>query len=332
MKNYWLLETHGDPLVALRRFVLEIWQQAKLDYMLLPLKQDDQPCWEPTMTDDPTRIKDFNPFIPWMSQNIAKEIPNLLKEHSNAKIGLFLRPCEIQTLQKMGKLNGLNLAQAITLSIDCLGTYPLEDFQWRYERKTSQEKFTKEAWQFSRQGGISAYRYRTACQVCVNALAKHADINIGVIGLPVRQSMLVNALPEIHEEVNLTALVGEYAAQGLIQQRVKTGNILSHRHKSVYARTADLLGDTLPGDMQTLIDFFESCGECQKCMEACPICAVQFPQRDGHGRYNQEDILLWLNACAGCGMCEGNCPLHKPVSLIFSKVREKLTTERPSSF
>jgi hypothetical protein len=37
MKTKWMLDTHGDPVGALRQFVGALWQAADLEGMLVPL-------------------------------------------------------------------------------------------------------------------------------------------------------------------------------------------------------------------------------------------------------------------------------------------------------
>jgi CO dehydrogenase/acetyl-CoA synthase alpha subunit len=87
------------------------------------------------------------------------------------------------------------------------------------------------------------------------------------------------------------------------------------------------LGELLPKNINDIITQFESCGPCQECMDACPICSVDFPQKDANQRYQREDIMRWLISCAGCGMCEQACSKNLPLGIIFSHIREQLDEE-----
>ncbi|MBU2527500.1 MAG: 4Fe-4S dicluster domain-containing protein, partial [Bacteroidetes bacterium] len=84
------------------------------------------------------------------------------------------------------------------------------------------------------------------------------------------------------------------------------------------------LSETLPADVDSLLEQFDTCGACQTCMDNCPICAIHYPRRDGSGRFVKDEIANWLASCAGCGMCEQSCPQHLPLSIIFTHVKQQL--------
>lgn len=50
-------------------------------------------------------------------------------------------------------------ANALAVRVDCLGTFPEDEFEWRAARKGSEKVLSGEALRFTPQGGISAYRY-----------------------------------------------------------------------------------------------------------------------------------------------------------------------------
>jgi formate dehydrogenase subunit beta len=83
----------------------------------------------------------------------------------------------------------------------------------------------------------------------------------------------------------------------------------------------------LPADVDAVIRQLESCGECQACMDVCPICSVDRPYRNADGHYDRDDVIRWLISCAGCGMCEQACPSHLPTSAIFAHIRQQLSQE-----
>ncbi|MDH5607716.1 MAG: hypothetical protein OEY93_12615, partial [Anaerolineae bacterium] len=64
MMKQWILETNGEPLAALRKFIMEVWTRARLDYLLLPLKEEGYPYWMPRLINQSGRLEDFNPFAP----------------------------------------------------------------------------------------------------------------------------------------------------------------------------------------------------------------------------------------------------------------------------
>jgi Fe-S oxidoreductase len=83
----------------------------------------------------------------------------------------------------------------------------------------------------------------------------------------------------------------------------------------------------LPSDVDALINQLEGCGECQGCLDVCPICSVDRPDRSPQGHYDRQAVMRWLVSCAGCGMCEQACPNHLPMASIFAHIRQQLDEE-----
>jgi ferredoxin len=212
----------------------------------------------------------------------------------------------------------------LTICVDCLGTYPPEDYKWRAERKGTPEQLAWESLHFARQGGIAKYRFRSACQMCRNPLSQGADVNIGVIGLPVRQKILIDARNQDIADLLFRQESTSSVDQSLLIQRDHIVAKLLQRSSQTRLRLQENLTGVLPKDLDALLDHFVGCGECRDCMEVCPICSVDFPAKGNQGKYLSGDIEQWLISCAGCGMCEQACPNHEPLVAMFSKVREQL--------
>lgn len=340
MNNTWSLETHGDPLGKVRDFIAKIWLEAGLDGMLVTMNESDEVRATPQYITDIALIDEINPFKPLMEVNAARLIPKLLASHPDAKIGAILRPCEMRALTEMTKHASFKLDNLLTISVDCLGTLPADEYQWRLERMgknlsaeeinfaETYNELAREALKFARQGGIVPYRYRSACQVCTSPAAKQAMININVMGLPVRQHMLVvMGDPSFEKHFHIETFVDGKADQSLILQHERLLFKMSERHQRTMERINESLSDLLPTDVDAVIHQLESCGDCQKCMDVCPICSVDRPARSSNGHYGRSDVMRWLVSCAGCGMCEQSCPNHLPTSAIFAHIRQQLDQE-----
>jgi ferredoxin len=212
----------------------------------------------------------------------------------------------------------------LTIGIDCLGTYPPEDYQWRAERKGSPARLDGETLNFARQGGITAYRFRSACQSCQTPVGTGADINVGIIGLPVRQRILV----DVPDQVTADILGGERTTSpednSMYEQREYVIARLLQRDSQTRQRLVYNLESILPRDLDALINQFESCGECRACFEVCPLCAADYPEKDSYGLYEREHVKQWMISCAGCGMCQQACPNHLPLVTIFTQIRQQL--------
>ena len=317
MTTQWVLSTKGDPLGTVNNFVKEVWQAAGLQGLILPSSIKN----ELRIVEDPASLVDINPFQPLMLMNIAGLVPNVLKEHPNARFGILLRPCELRALNEVTERKAIKPGQLLTICVDCLGTFPEDEFEWRSIRTGSDAGLTKEALQFAPQGGIAAYRYRAACQMCVSPGAHSADINLGVLGLPVRQSILVDGEPDL---LDWSKVTNKEADQPLISKREVMLSKLVERHTETRDRVLSGLVEVLPANVDVLLDQFEDCGSCQSCMDACPICTNEYPRRATDGRFERQDVVNWLVDCAGCGMCEQSCPKHMPLSIIFTHVKKSL--------
>jgi formate dehydrogenase subunit beta len=340
MSSVWSLDTHGDPLGKLRDFIASMWLELGLEGMLVTMNGEDEIHTTSRYITDLAFIKEINPFKPLMEINAARLVPEILSNHPGAKIGALMRPCELRALTEMIKHASLNISDLLTVSVDCLGTLPADEYQWRLERmgknfpsegeKTAEVKdeLASEALKFARQGGIVPYRYRPACQVCTSPAAEHANINIHILGLPVRQHILVVINdPLIEKSFHLEKLVDGKADQDLILQHERVVSRMSERHQRTMERIKEGLGGLLPADVDAIISQLECCGNCQDCMEVCPICSVDRPTRFSDGHYDRSDVMRWLVSCAGCGMCEQSCPNHLPISTLFAHIRQQLDQE-----
>ncbi len=340
MNNQWFLETHGDPLGKVRDLIKQIWIESNLDGMLVTMNGGDEASAMPRYVVDVESMDEINPFKPLMEINIARLIPDLLASHSTVRIGALLRPCEMRALTEMTKHASFKIDNLLTFSVDCLGTLPADEYQWRLERventhpaeqESTAETYSElaeEALQFARQGGIIPYRYRSACQVCLSPAAEQANINIHILGLPVRQQMLLSVSdPKTAETIHIDKLTDGLADKALITQHERILSKMCERHQRTMDRVNEGLGGLLPVDVDAVIHQLESCGTCQNCMDVCPICSVDRPERNADSHFDRSSVMRWLVSCAGCGMCEQSCPNHLPISAVFAHIRQQLAQE-----
>ena len=320
MNTHWTLNTHGDPLGTLNAFVQTIWEKAGLDALVVAAGDRRQAY----LLEDPNQVAEINPFRPVMTANLARLLPETLDAQPDARLGVLLRPCEMRALYEVSDRGALQIDRLLTICVDCLGTFPEDEFEWRSARKGSEGGLTNEALQFAPQGGISAYRYRAACQMCVSPGATDADINIGVLGLPVRKNILVSVRDG---KLNWKGLTNGTADLDCVDKHDAMLAKLVERHTNTRERVINGLAEVLPPDVNALIDQFASCGSCQSCMGVCPICAADQPKTGKDGRLERESVVNWLVSCAGCGMCEQSCPKHLPLSIIFTHIKEQIKKE-----
>jgi formate dehydrogenase subunit beta len=214
-----------------------IWKQKDLNGMLVPLNGSLETSPMPQLIDDPELLNQVNPFKPLMTVNAARLVPEHLNKHPNEHLGALMRPCEMRALVEMAKHDSFTIQQLTTICVDCLGTLSVEDYRWRAERKSPPDKLTSEALQFARQGGILAYRFRSACQMCKSPEARGADININVLGLPVRQQIMVQARDQATaESYRMDAITDRQAERSLVEQHERVLFKLTERHRHTMER------------------------------------------------------------------------------------------------
>jgi CO dehydrogenase/acetyl-CoA synthase alpha subunit len=182
----------------------------------------------------------------------------------------------------------------------------------------------QEALQFAPQGGIVPYRYRVACQICRTPEAAQADINIGVLGLPVRQYLIIKT----HNKDITQLLIQKenlLADTNLLSQHQRVVTRLAERGQDTRQRIFSTLVRALPPDIDSLVEPLQGCDDCRTCLDNCPLCTSDFPHLDASGEYIREDVMDWLLSCSECGICEQFCPKHLPLTIIFGYIHDQLT-------
>ncbi len=140
MSTYWQLKTQADPLETLRGFLKEIWIQTGIDGILIPYRMPENGNLRPNLIDSPEQLAGTDPFAPIMLKNMAVLVAELIQEYPHDRFGAVMRPCELRALVEMHKHEPINLDHVFIIGMDCLGTFPAEDYPWRAERKSGEIK------------------------------------------------------------------------------------------------------------------------------------------------------------------------------------------------
>jgi ferredoxin len=237
----------------------------------------------------------------------------------------------------------------LVVGVDCLGTFPAEDYAWRAETMAGPEGLTRQSLQFARQGGVLAYRNRLACQMCAAPTpGAGADVSIGTLGLPVRRTLLITARDAATaERLHLARITDGEALPGLVRQHEQMRAVVAGRRERARQRITQALPPGLPASVPALAEHLAACAPCRQCLDACPLYAGHLgPQAHydpgfhdrGRGLWGfaapsalQPDanggavagLSRWLAACVECGMCEAACPRRLPLTAIFARLRRE---------
>jgi formate dehydrogenase subunit beta len=321
MTTQWILHTQGDPLGAVRRFLGQLFQNAGLDGMLVLVYEPESDEAKPRLVDDSGQLQAAAPFAPVMTTNLASAVADLKRQSPGLRLGAVLRPCEVRALREVARRDSVEIAPYLIIGVDCIGTLTIDDDGWRDDL----DQLTRKALKYARQGGMAMYRCRPACQMCLSPVAAEADVSIGILGLPIRQVVLITARDErLARALQLDAITAGKAEPALVAQHDEMRATLIERRNRTRERMIHALSTDLAMDVDGLIAHLRDCQPCQQCLEACPICGSGESLYAPDGSLLCDAVIDWLMSCAGCGMCEQVCPEHLPFTAIVRRISHEL--------
>lgn len=328
MKTHWMLQTQGDPLAATRHFLQTLWQTAHLEGMVAPVYQAGQMSVETILLDDPQRLDQADPFVPVMPRNSALQIVQLAKERPQARLAAVLRACEMRALHQLVQRQDVELQNWLVIGADCMACFPIQDFEWRAQKAGGAEALTRQVLRNARQGGISPDRFRTSCQMCSKPEAQKVDLCLKLLGLPVKDVILVEARDQgVADWLNLGQITQGKAPEQYVEQHERMLTTLEHRRQRFHDRVLQELPETLPVTVGEFMAMIAQCSPCQKCLEACPVYRDELlPQAQG-GVISMVYVQKWLASCGECGMCEQACPKSTPLAAIINRLSQQAKAE-----
>jgi formate dehydrogenase subunit beta len=314
MADHWVLETHADPLAAVRTFLSGLFQAAGLGVMLAPLRVGNTVEVHPVSEVD--RLALIDPIAPVMKINAAPLVADRLREQPEERLGAVLRPCEIRALAELVSRYTLDTTHLLLIGVDCMGAFDAVD----YARRGDVDALSRAALRFARQGGIAGFRNRLACQMCLDPMPGSADVVINLLGMPARTRIMVTAgLHPLLNGVDWAALTQGPARPDLVEQHERMKALQQERRGRARERILGALSTDLAPTVDKLIEHLQGCASCEACLQVCPVYTgepVHLLTRDV--------VSGWLMSCAGCGMCEQACPDHLPLVAVFRRIRQEL--------
>jgi len=328
MMTTWKLNTHGQPLTAVRQFLQNIWDKAGLMGMLIPIYSPDRMSVDITLINDPARLADADPFAPLMRENSGKLVAQFAKQQPNARLAAVLHPCEMRALDENIQRDNLDLENWLLIGTECLSCFSSEDFEWRVKAMGDVEGLTNLVLRNARQGGIAPDRFRSACQMCSHPEPTHIDLCLGILGLPVTESLLVFAKKDgVTERLHLPLITNGPAPLTLISQHDHMLKTIEERRLRARERILSDLLPEMPSNLEELVIFLKNCQPCRSCLEACPVASDSLIPALESGFVSMDIARQWLVACSECGMCEQACPNDVPMAAIVNRISHSLKSE-----
>jgi formate dehydrogenase subunit beta len=289
---------------------------------------------------NPDKLAEAAPLLPAMGVNSASIVAEIGRESStNAKVGLFLRPCELRAVVELMKLKQVLPDSLVLIGVDCPGTYKAAGF--RNLRGKDADFHNKHAREQS--GYAENVNFRMGCQMCEYPKPLVYDLAIGFLGVNPDEELWVEAATDkgkaLLEGIELKPSDEPAGRKTALAD-------LSAKRKAVVARRIEELDKVMLGP-EKLAQYFSDCLNCHNCMKVCPVCYcrecffdsdtfqrdisehVRVSLRKGVTRMPSETLLFHLTrmnhmmtSCVQCGICEDSCPVTIGLATLFKKVSQ----------
>jgi len=326
--THWMLKTNNSPLATGRQFLQTVWSYANLEGMVVPVHQPGYMTAKMTLINDPAQLQEANPFVPLMLFNAGKLVAQLAYEMPDVRLAIVMRACELRAFDERVKIDKLKLENWLIIGVECLACFPAKDFEWRVQNAGGMEQLTHLVLRNARQGGIALDRFRSACQICSRPEPSHFDICLELLGLPVKETMLVSAKDDaVARKYRLYEITDGLASPELVTQHDRMLKTIEEHRQRARERKLRELFPNLPSTLDELTNFLMECQPCRSCIEACPVHPEEMIPSIDHGYISQNLARRWLMSCAECGMCEQACPRDIPLATIMSRINHELKSE-----
>jgi len=338
------LEIQNSVPETVANFLRQLMAQGIVDALLVPQRLPTGDNVVQTLVSRPEKLNGVDPFAPVMPVASSKLAGNVTKLGAAGRVGLVMRSCEWRGFVELVKLQQASTEGAITVGLDCLGTYEMTDYARLIAAGIDP---TAEALVAAAEGRVAphdGYQFRAVCQMCEYPApgvkgGTQPDIAIGVIGVN-DGSLLVKARDDLAETLGLTPAEAP-ASRATALEKLVAGRIAERdRRFAEFRAQVDGLGG--------LLDYFSTCIRCHNCMITCPICYCpecifrtptfdhtseqyfNWADRKGAIRMPTDTLIFHITrmnhmstSCVGCGMCTSACPNDIPVATAFRAVAQK---------
>ena len=310
-----------------------------VEAVLVPLAHPSGNDIVQSLVTDPEYLEQADvlaPVLPVVSARIVQAMTRL--SPVGKKTAVVMRPCELRALIELVKLKQAQLDNLVIIGIDCPGAYSVEDYQ-QFATESTSDDFVKTAWQ-----GKEDAKLRAGCQICEYPVPLTADLTIGMVGIDLKKSLLLQADTEqgeaILEELGLTAETDSEMAK---QREAAVGKLLAEikeKRQKFFEQTREEVGG-----LENLSAIFAPCIKCHNCKTVCPVCYCRecffdsptfdleadkylgMAEKRGAMRMPTDTLLFHLTrmthmgaSCVGCGACEEACPSSIPLLKLFQLI------------
>ena len=345
MANTAKIDVKGnDILGSLRGIFKDILELEDIRAILVPQHLPMKKMVMPTLVTDPEQLIGVDPLAPAFAMNAAKIVARLTRKPMGAKVAAVLRPCEIRAFVELVKLKQGRTDEVILIGMDCLGALGNKDYFQLVEQNAAESTvmFYDHALR-GKKMDIGDVDLAPACRACEYPVAENADILIGLYGMDIDQSLLVQSRTEagdqILKQMDLEAADEPRGRQDAIKAVIKQR---TQYRDDMFAKTREAANS-----LEKMSTYFATCVNCYNCRVACPVCYckecvfvtdvfnhdpsqyLRWAGRKGIIKMPTDTLFYHLTrlahmstACVGCGQCSNACPNDIPVMELFRTIAQ----------
>jgi len=334
----------NDILGSLRGFFKDLLETEDIQSLLVPQHLPMKDMVMPTLVTDPSYLDGVDPLAPAFPMNAAKIVARLTRKPMGAKVAAVLRPCEIRAFVELVKLKQGRKDEVILIGMDCLGAFQNKDYFQLVEHEAAESTVvfyeSVLGGKSTETGGLDL---APACKACEYPVAENADILIGLYGMDIDHSLLVQSQTEagdhILNQMNVSDSDEPHARQDAINTVIKQR---TQYRDDMFAKTCEATNS-----LEKMTNYFATCVNCYNCRVACPVCYckecvfatdvfnhdpsqyLRWANRKGIIKMPTDTLFFHITrlvhmstACVGCGQCSNACPNDIPVMELFRTIAQ----------
>ena len=344
--NSFKLETKDTELPdALEGFFRSILEMDEIHGILAPQLLPMKNMVMPVLISDPKRLNGIDPLSPAFPMNGAKIVSKLTRKPIGRKVAVVLRPCEIRAFVELVKLKQGRPDEIIIIGMDCLGAYKNTDY-FEFVGEDPREA-TKRFYQSLLSGNdetMGVIELASACKACEHPVPEQADILLGLFGMDIKESILIQARTPKGERI-LKAL--KFPEMDKPPERQSSIDTLIEKRIAFRDRMFSQTS-AATDSLEKLTTYLANCVNCYNCRVACPVCYckecvfvtdvfnhepsqyLRWATRKGAIKmptdtvfYHMTRLAHMSTACVGCGQCSNACPNGIQVLELFRTIADR---------
>ncbi len=333
-----------DPVSSLQDFLKLLLEKGTVEAVMVQQRLPMKNTVMPVLVTDPEKLGGADPLAPAFPLNAARMLSRLTRKTLDEPIAAVMRPCEIRAFVELVKLKQGNAENVLLIGVDCLGAYGNTD----YSRVAASASGAESTLAFHR--NISAGKgtkaegvdISPACKSCERPVSDIADINIGLLGTNIEETLLL--IPNTEKGGRVLQTLGIEDAGELPESRRSALSALVAERVLYRDRMFDDTGAAV-SEVEKLMSYLGNCVNCYNCRVACPVCYcrecvfttdvfdhepaqyMRWAKRRGALKMPTDTVFYHLTrlahmsaACIGCGQCSNACPNEVPVMELFRTV------------